>query len=77
VAAGVLGGAVWALENPAAGIIEPDEIPFEPVAEVAAPYLGKMTGRYSDWTPFAGRSALFTEDVDQTDPWQFKNFRVT
>ena len=77
VAAGVLGGVVWALENPDAGIIEPDEIPFGRVLEVAEPYLGKMIGRYGDWTPLAGRSALFEEDVDQTDPWQFKNFRVT
>ena len=39
VAAGVLGGVVGALENPAAGIIEPNEIPFERAVEVAAPYL--------------------------------------
>lgn len=76
VAAGVLGAMVWALENPAAGIIEPDEMPFARVLEVAAPYLGEMVGKYSDWTPLADRAMLFAEDLDTTDPWQFKNFRV-
>jgi homospermidine synthase len=30
-----------------------------------------------DWTPIHGRDGLFPEDVDDSDPWQFKNFRVT
>lgn len=77
VAAGVLGAVVWALENPAAGIVEPDEMPFGRVLEVAAPYLGEVLGQYSDWTPLAERGVLFEEDVDRTDPWQFKNFRVS
>jgi homospermidine synthase len=47
------------------------------VQKVAAPYLGKMVGQYSDWTPLQGRGGLFEEDLDKTDPWQFKNFRVT
>ena len=76
VAAGVLGAMVWALENPAVGIVEPDEMPFVRVLEVAAPYLGEMVGKYSDWTPLADRAVLFAEDLDTTDPWQFKNFRV-
>jgi homospermidine synthase len=77
VAAGVLGGVIWAMKNQEAGIIEPDEMPFEAVQKVAAPYLGKMVGQYSDWTPLQGRGGLFEEDLDKTDPWQFKNFRVT
>lgn len=77
VAAGVLGGVIWAMKNQEAGIIEPDEMPFEDVQKVAAPYLGKMVGQYSDWTPLQGRGELFEEDLDKTDPWQFKNFRVT
>lgn len=76
VAAGVLGGLVWALENPDAGIVEPDEMSFERVLEIANPYLGEMVGQYSDWTPLQDRQALFQEDVDLTDPWQFKNFRA-
>jgi homospermidine synthase len=44
--------------------------------EAALPYLGEMAGVYDDWTPLRDRSALFPEDVDVSDPWQFKNFRV-
>jgi len=76
VTAAVLGGMVWAIENPAAGIVEPDEIDFARVLSIAAPYLGELVGVYGDWTPLNGRARLFPEDLDTTDPWQFKNFRV-
>jgi len=77
VTAAVLGGMVWALENPQAGVIEADYLDHQRVLEVARPYLGDVVGVYTDWTPLAGRETLFSEDVDRTDPWQFKNFRVT
>lgn len=76
VVAGVLAGLIWAIENPDAGIVEPDEMPFDRILEVANPYLGNVVGQYSDWTPLKNRGVLFDEDVDETDPWQFKNFRV-
>ena len=76
VAAGVMGGVVWAMENPRAGILDPDGLDFERVLEVADPYLGKLVGEYSSWTPLMGRGHPFPEDVDASDPWQFKNFRV-
>ena len=44
--------------------------------EVAKPYLGPVVGVYSDWTPLANRAILFPEDIDPTDPWQFKNILV-
>ncbi|MDZ4226987.1 MAG: homospermidine synthase, partial [Patescibacteria group bacterium] len=74
VTAGVLGGMVWAIENPDAGVVEADEMDFERVMEVILPYLGTMTGAYSDWTPLEGREVFFPEDIDKSDPWQFKNF---
>lgn len=77
VVAGVLAGMVWALENPEAGIVEPDELDHELVLNVARPYLGELVGVYSDWTPLQGRSRLYHEDMDSSDPWQFKNFRVS
>jgi homospermidine synthase len=40
------------------------------------PYLGRMAGAYTDWTPLHGRGGLFPEDVDAADPWQFKNVIV-
>jgi homospermidine synthase len=76
VAAGVLGGIVWAIENPQAGIVEADDLDHARVLEVAMPYLGPVVGRYSDWTPLEGRGVLFEEDLDHSDPWQFKNVLV-
>ncbi len=76
VAAGVLGGMVCALENPKAGLLEADDLDHARVLEVAKPYLGPVVGVYGDWTPLQGRSRLFPEDVDASDPWQFKNVLV-
>lgn len=76
VVAGILGGMVWALRNPNAGLVEPDEIDHELVLEVARPFLGDLVGIWSEWTPLEGRSDLFDEDKDAADPWQFVNFRV-
>jgi homospermidine synthase len=77
VNAPALGAVIWAMRNPTAGIVEPDDIDFRVVLDVAMPYLGPVVGVYSDWTPLAGRGTLYPEDVDWDDPWQFKNFRVT
>jgi len=68
---------IWALKNPRAGIVEPDEIDFQAILEMCTPYLGKLVGAYTDWTPLADRGALYPEDIDTSDPWQFRNFRVT
>jgi homospermidine synthase len=77
VTAAVLGGMVWAIENPRAGVVEADEIDHRRVLDIARPYLGEMAGAYSDWTPLFDRGRLFPEQVDADDPWQFRNFRVT
>jgi homospermidine synthase len=37
VAAGILGGLVWALSNPRAGVVEPDDLDYEDVMRVARP----------------------------------------
>jgi homospermidine synthase len=76
VTAAVLGGMVWAMENPRAGLVEADALNHARVLEVAGPYLGDMVGEYSDWTPLLDRGRLFPEVVDEADPWQFGNFRV-
>jgi len=76
VTVAVLSGMVWAIENPRAGIVEPDEIDYQRNLEICMPYLGDVVGVYSDWTPLLDRGRLFPEDVDTADPWQFKNFRV-
>ncbi|MCW5729875.1 MAG: homospermidine synthase [Alphaproteobacteria bacterium] len=77
VTAPALSGIIWAMENPRAGLVEADEMDFERHLEICMPYLGPVVGQYSDWTPLHDRARLFPEDIDTTDPWQFKNFRVT
>jgi homospermidine synthase len=76
VCVAVLSGMVWAMENPHRGVIEPDEIDFRRNLEICAPYLGPVTGAYSDWNPLFDRNRLFAEQLDQNDPWQFKNVIV-
>ncbi|MFH6783730.1 MULTISPECIES: homospermidine synthase [Methylobacterium] len=76
VTSAVLAGMVWALENPEAGIVEADEVDFRRCLEVQTPYLGPVIGVYTDWTPLSGRPGLFPEDIDESDPWQFRNVLV-
>lgn len=76
VNAPALGAVIWAMRHPNEGIVEPDDIDYRSVLDIAMPYLGPVVGVYSDWTPLEGRGELYPEDVDRDDPWQFKNFRV-
>jgi len=76
VTSAVLAGMVWALENPKAGIVEADEVSYKRCLEVQKPYLGPVEGHYTDWTPLTGRPGLFPEDIDESDPWQFRNVLV-
>src|SRR5580704_14511167 len=76
VTAAVLAGMVWAIEHPRSGIVEPEELDFTRILEIAGPYLGKLVGIRGDWTPLVDRERLFPEDLDRDDPWQFKNIRV-
>jgi homospermidine synthase len=71
-----LSGMIWAMENPNRGVVEPDEMDFRRNLEICMPYLGPVAGKYSDWTPLHDRERLFPEDIDKSDPWQFKNVRV-
>ena len=76
VNAPALGAVIWAMRNPTAGVVEPDDLDFRTVLEVSMPYLGPVVGVYSDWTPLQDRARYYPEDVDTGDPWQFKNFLV-
>jgi homospermidine synthase len=76
VTSAALSGMVWAMENPNRGIVEPDDMEFKRPLEICTPYLGKVVGEYTDWTPLYQRGELFAEDLDTADPWQFKNIRV-
>jgi homospermidine synthase len=76
VTSAVLAGMVWALENPEAGIVEADEMDYRRCMEVQLPYLGPVKGYYTDWTPLTDRPGFFPEDIDTSDPWQFRNVLV-
>jgi homospermidine synthase len=76
VTSAVLAGMVWALENPEAGIVEADEMDYRRCLEVQLPYLGPVKGYYTDWTPLTDRPGFFPEDIDTSDPWQFRNVLV-
>jgi homospermidine synthase len=76
VTSAILAGMVWALENPNAGIVEADEVDFRRCLEVQTPYLGPVKGYYTDWTPLQDRPGFFPEDIDESDPWQFRNVLV-
>ena len=76
VTSAALSGMIWAMENPKRGVVEPDDMDFERPLQICRPYLGPVVGQYTDWTPLYQRQELFAEDVDTSDPWQFKNIRV-
>lgn len=75
VAAGVLSGMIWAIKNPDRGIVEPEDMDHEYVLSIALPYLGKVGGYYTDWTPLHNQSKNI-KYTDQSDPWQFINIRI-
>jgi homospermidine synthase len=77
VAIGVLAGMLWAIEHPNKGVIEADDIDYRYIMDISLPYLGKVQGHYTDWTPIKDRERLFSEELDKTDPWQFINIRVS
>lgn len=76
VTSAVLAGMVWAIENPRQGVVEADEMDYKRCLQVQSPYLGKMKGVYTKWTPLDGRVSFFKADLDRRDPWQFTNILV-
>jgi homospermidine synthase len=76
VTSSVLAGAIWALENTKAGVVETDEMDYARCLEIQTPYLGPVVGVYTDWTPLHHRGVLFPEKLDRKDPWQFSNVLV-
>lgn len=76
VTSAVISGMAWALENPKRGIVEADEMDHDRCLELQRPYLGPVKGYYTDWNPLKDRQCFFAEDLDQSDPWQFRNVLV-
>jgi len=78
VAAPVLAGCMYLIENPTLGLLEPEDLDHDYVLDVCRPYLGPVVGVHNGWTPLQDRGRLFEEsNLDWDDPWQFRNFRVS
>ncbi len=77
VAAGAIAAIIWMINNPKAGVVEPEDLDYKFILDIANPYLGQITGCYTDWSPIKNRERLFAETVDKDDPWQFINIRVS
>ena len=73
---GFVGAIIWTIRNPSVGIVEPDHLDDQLLMEIARPYLGRLGGTFTDWTPLAYREELYPEVLDRSDPWQFLNFRI-
>jgi homospermidine synthase len=74
VAAGVLSGVAWAIENPEEGILEAEQMDHARILELAKPYLGLLMGAQTDWTPLNTGSNLLYKYQNKACPWQFVNF---
>ncbi len=77
VTSAVVAGMAWALRHPQAGIVETDEMDHDDCLRIQRPYLGPVEAHYTEWTPIATRWPQFEEDIDDSDPWQFKNVLAT
>jgi len=79
VAAGIISGIKYMIENPNKGILIPDDIPHDYILEIAKPYLGELHSKPYEWTPLKSRPIFFKENPEHLildkDPWQFENFR--
>ena len=78
VAAAVLGGLIYLIDQPRKGILVPDELPHREILNVAAGYLGPCPSVQTNWTPIESRSRLFANwgapAVTESDLWQFASF---
>lgn len=77
VTSALVAGIAWALENPAAGIVEPDEMDFAYCLRIQEPYIGPIVRAYTEWTPISTKWTQLVEDIDESDAWQFKNVLAT
>ncbi len=78
--AGDLGGAgghgLGAGEPRAPASSRPTRWTSAAASRCSGPISVRSSAHYTDWTPLDGRAALFPEDLDRDDPWQFSNVIV-
>lgn len=76
VVAGLISGMMWVIDHPDKGLLEPEEIDYQYILNIAKPYLGSVKGYFTDWNPIHHRTNLYHEIIDPTDPWVFDNIRI-
>jgi len=76
VGANLLAGIVWMIQNPNRGYVEPEELPYEFILNIARPYLGPIASVPTNWTPLSDRNSLFRTNTDPRHPWRFENFLI-
>jgi homospermidine synthase len=79
VAAGAIGGLLWAIKHPREGVLLPEQLPWKEVVDAIEVYLGEMRSGPVDWDPLSTRVDLYNgwnDEVTDTDLWQFCNFMV-
>ncbi len=80
VSSAVYAAVAWAMKNPNAGLLVPDEMPWREVLGYAEKYWGGIHSEAADWDPLMNRRDLFEgwneKKVDKSDSWQFTNFLV-
>jgi homospermidine synthase len=81
VAISVVAALMWMIKNPMESVCVADDLPHDFILKVSKPYLGKWISKPYDWTPLKHRDATFDAyakpNLDQKDPWQFKNFLIS
>jgi homospermidine synthase len=81
VAISVVAAVCWMIENPARGVLVPDDLPHDYVLKIARPWLGRFVSKPCAWTPLLHYTNAFqghnNPAIDRDDPWQFKNFLIT
>lgn len=68
VSSAVLSGMIYCMTHTNLGLIETDEMDHELALTIQKPYLGKVFGAYTDWTP--------NKDKGGEDTWQFSSIRI-
>lgn len=80
VACSILGAIDWMIKNPQAGVLVPDQLPYQEILKVAKPYLGTWYSKPVDWSPLKNRNNLYKNygaaDIPVEDEWQFTTFLV-
>lgn len=80
VAAGAIGGLLYAIRNPRLGFLVAEQVPWQEVLTEVEVYLGTMKSCRTDWDPLKNRWDLYkgwnNDKIDESDPWQFCNFLV-